>query len=96
MLFGLDRRIKSGVRIESYAVKNGESLFSSMDLTKLAEALRRSGVESVIGKTPFPSLCNEAYWLALEKYGGSAVFLHLPSIRRMTEEMMRGIQKALG
>lgn len=67
-----------------------------MDLTKLAEALRRSGVESVIGKTPFPSLCNEAYWLALEKYGGSAVFLHLPSIRRMTEEMMRGIQKALG
>lgn len=95
VLFGLDKRIKSGVRIESRAVKNGEFLFSALDLTRLAEGLRRGGVDSVIGKSPFPSLCNEAYWLALEKYGGNAVFLHLPPIRRVTEEMMIGIRDAL-
>ncbi|MDE7234210.1 MAG: hypothetical protein K2N29_04035 [Ruminiclostridium sp.] len=95
VLFGLDKRIKSGVRIESCAVKNGEFLFSALDITSVAEKLRRNGVESVTGKSPFPSLCNEAYWLALEKYGGNAVFLHLPSIRRMTEEMMIGIRNAL-
>ncbi len=95
VLFGLDKRIKSGVRIESRAVKNGEFLFSALDLTRLAERLRRGGVDSVIGKSPFPSLCNEAYWLALEKYGGNAVFLHLPPIRRVTEEMMSGIRDAL-
>lgn len=96
VLFGLDKRIRSGVRIESCAVKNGEFLFSVLDITSIAERLCRGGVESVIGRSPFPSLCNEAYWLALEKYGGNAVFLHLPSIRRMTGEMMIGIQKAFG
>lgn len=95
VLFGLDKRIRSGVRIESCAVKNGKFLFSALDITSVAEKLRRNGVESVIGKSPFPSLCNEAYCLALEKYGGNAVFLHLPSIRRMTEEMMVGIRNAL-
>lgn len=95
VLFGLDKRIRSGVRIESCAVKNGGFVFSALDITSVAEKMRRNGVESVIGKSPFPSLCNEAYWLALEKYGGNAVFLHLPSIRRMTEKMMSGIRNAL-
>lgn len=95
VLFGLDKRIRSGVRIESCAVKNGGFVFSALDITSVAEKLRRNGVESVIGKSPFPSLCNEAYWLALEKYGGNAVFFHLPSIRRMTEKMMVGIRNAL-
>ncbi|MCM1335433.1 MAG: hypothetical protein NC084_01990 [Bacteroides sp.] len=95
ILFGLDKRLGNGVRIEKSAVGDGEYLSSALDLTGLSEVLRRGGGNAEIGNAPFPCLCNEAYRLALRKYGGNAVFIHLPSIRRLMEERIGAIVSAV-
>lgn len=90
VMFGLDKSLRT-IRVERCAVRDGILLASAMDPEGIAERLRGRGADCAVGESPFPSLCNEAYWLALKKYGGNAVFLHLPSWRRMTGEMIRGI-----
>ena len=49
------------------------------------------GIQSSISKIPTRYLCNAAYYYMLEKTDGRAIFIHIPSVKNMSELMMEKI-----
>ena len=81
VMFGVDKALTSTVRIEKAAVLEGRKAVTTLDPEKIAESLEAAGITPVISDEPVPCLCNEAYWHALAKYSGKAVFIHIPTIK---------------
>ena len=94
IMFGVDKTLTSMVRIEKYAVKEGIKCASKLDLEKTAESINAAGVQSVISERPTAYLCNEAYWHALNKFSGRAVFIHVPTIKHMDKHLAEAIKLA--
>lgn len=53
--------------------------------TSLKETVR---TENVVSEIPTQYLCNTAYFNALHKFEGKAMFIHIPSLKNMSEDMM--------
>ena len=53
------------------------------------------GVENVVSEIPTQYLCNMAYFNALHKFEGKAMFIHIPSLKNMSEDMMDRIAKCM-
>ncbi|MCR5556873.1 MAG: hypothetical protein K6F75_04845 [Butyrivibrio sp.] len=96
IMFGVDKTLTSSVRIEKYAAKEGIRNASSLNLEKIAESINDAGVQVVISERPTAYLCNEAYWHALDKFSGRAVFIHIPTIMHMNKHMIEAMKLALG
>ena len=94
-MFGLDKTLKGSIRIDCVAIKDEVSLKSNIDFDSLAGKLNERGIRTTIGYTPTRSLCNEAYWYMLRKYNCHVVFLHVPSIKYITDSFIESIQTAL-
>ena len=94
-MFGLDKRLKGNIRIESVAKKDDVYLYSNMDLKKIAMNLNKYGINTTIGNMPIQSLCNEAYWYMLRKYNCHVVFFHVPSIKYITDIFIEKVKKVL-
>ena len=82
-MFGCDKSLKDGVRLERFAEKNGKKLETSLDLALLSQKLIDGGIANTISVTPTHYLCNEAYWYALKKFEGKAVFIHIPTLKNI-------------
>ena len=80
--------MKDGVRLERSAEKDGVKCETCLDVKLLSESLARKGVENVISETPTQYLCNEAYWYALQKFEGKAVFIHIPTLKNIDENFI--------
>lgn len=87
IMFGIDKNLKNIVRLEQVA-KNKITLHSNIDLNKISKNLIANGIDNFITDEPTHYLCNEAYYLALQKFNGKAVFIHIPSLKNMNNEMM--------
>lgn len=94
-MFGVDKTLRGNVRIERIAQKGDVCLCSKSDLDSIAERLNKNGIAANIGDTPTRSLCNEAYWHMLKKYDCRVVFLHVPSIKYITEDFIESIKAAI-
>lgn len=94
-MFGLDKTLKGKVRIEKHAVQNHKVVFSKLDLGTLVMKLNKNGVKAELGSNPKQTLCNEAYWHMLQKYDGRVVFFHVPSIRYIDENFIKGFRLIL-
>ena len=94
-MFGLDKTLKGSIRIEYAARRDNVCLYSDMDLDMLAGKLNERGIITSTGNTPAQSLCNEAYWYMLRKFNCHVVFLHVPSIKYITDSFIESIQTAL-
>ena len=92
ILFGVDKTLTSSVRIEKSAAKDDKKIYSELDLSDLIGSIKAVEIEAEISDDPKNSLCNEAYWQALTKYAGRAVFIHIPTIR-YADEMFLDILK---
>ncbi len=49
----------------------------------------------VVSKIPTKYLCNAAYFHMLQRVSGKAVFIHIPSLKNMSEGMMEEIVKCM-
>ncbi len=87
-MFGCDKSLKSCVRIERFAEKNGAKLETSLNLALLSEKLTDGGIANTISVTPTHYLCNEAYWYALKKFEGKAVFIHIPTLKNIDKSFI--------
>lgn len=99
VMFGVDKNLASNVRIEKTAYLNGEKRISRLNLEKISDTLNSVGIRSVISDNPTAYLCNEAYWLLLEKYSGRAVLIHIPTIKYADDafmEKMKAVFKQFG
>ena len=88
IMFGCDKSLNSCVRIERFAEKNGIKLETNLNLELLSKKLRNDGIENTISVIPTHYLCNEAYWYALQKFEGKAVFIHIPTIKNADESFL--------
>ena len=96
IMFGIDKTLTSTVKIEKYAANEGIKCASKLDLKKIAESIKAAGIQVVISERPTAYLCNEAYWHALNKFSGKAVFIHIPTIKHFDEHLTEAMKLALG
>lgn len=93
IMFGCDKSLKDCVRLERFAEKDGLKCETRLDVKLLSETLARDGVENVISETPAHYLCNEAYWYALQKFEGKAIFIHIPTLKNINEYFISKIKE---
>lgn len=96
LMFGIDKNLKDMVKIESVAQKENCRLVSSLELHDISKRLSAEGIRNSLSDKPTHYLCNEAYWYALRKFNGKAVFIHIPSIKNINEEFLIKMKLALG
>ena len=94
-MFGIDKNLTDFVRIESCAEQDGCFLTSNLPLEDIAEKLRANGVKNYISNTPTKYLCNDAYYRMLERVNGNAVFIHIPSIKQISDELIVAISRSI-
>lgn len=91
-MFGIDKNLTASVRIESCAERNGCILTSNLFLNDIVEMLRINGVRSSISDSPTKYLCNDAYFRMLERVNGNAVFIHIPSGKNMSPQLLDSLK----
>lgn len=96
VMFGIDKNLKDSVRIEAAAEIGRDRLVSNLDLSAISARLSAEGISNDLCDEPSHYLCNEAYWLALRKFHGNAVFIHIPSIKNMNSDFLEKMKKAVG
>ena len=94
-MFGIDKNLTDSVRIERRAEQNGCFLTSNLLLKDIAENLRVNGVKSSTSNRPTSYLCNDAYYRMLERVNGNAVFIHIPTLKHISDELITGIIKSV-
>ena len=88
IMFGCDKSLKSCVRIERFAERNGIKLETNLNLELLSRRLGEGGIGNVISETPTHYLCNEAYWYALQKFEKKVIFIHIPTLKNIDENFI--------
>lgn len=95
IMFGIDKNLKDTIRIEKAAQDDkGMKLFSALNLEDISERFNAVGITNALSDRPTHYLCNEAYWLILQKYNKKAVFIHIPSIRNIDKIFIEKIKQA--
>ncbi len=86
-MFGVDKNLNNNIRIETCAFYNGELVNTFFDMPSLEKVIKNSGVAYTVSNKPTEYLCNAAYYHMLKK-NQNAVFIHIPSIKGMNDELM--------
>lgn len=95
VMFGLDTSLKDEVRIETVAEWGDEERTTNVDCDEICRSMIASGVRCVVSNIPTKYLCNAAYFHMLQKFNGKAVFIHIPSLKNMSDDMMEKIVKCM-
>ncbi len=91
VMFGLDTNLKDMVRIEAVAEFDGMEEMTKIDCNAICRHMEENNFPCIVSETPTKYLCNAAYCHMLQKVGGNAVFIHIPSLKNMSECMMEKI-----
>lgn len=94
-MFGLDKKLKGNVRIDCVAQRGEVCLYSTVNFESIAMKLNQNGIITNIGNKPTQSLCNEAYWYMLRKCNCHVIFIHVPSIKYVTEDFIEKVRAVL-
>ena len=91
-MFGVDKKLIDKVRIETCAKYNDETVYTDFDTYYLETMLRSEGISYTASDKPTRYLCNAAYYHMLKK-NPNAVFIHIPSLKGMSIELMNKLIK---
>lgn len=86
-MFGIDKTLEDCVRIELKAEVGGEVRYTELDVSNLCHDMELSSVKCSVSDKPTHYLCNHAYFHMLGRCGNT-IFVHIPSVKNMTEEML--------
>ncbi len=95
IMFGLDTSLEDMVRIERVAELDGMIETTLVDCDTICRRLVASGIPCAVSEIPTKYLCNAAYYHMLQKVSGKTVFIHIPSLKNMSEGMMEKIVKCM-
>lgn len=95
VMFGLDTSLKDTVRIERVAELEGTQRATKIDCDQIYGYLTANGVRCAVSNIPTRYLCNAAYFHMLQKASGKAVFIHIPPLKNMSDDMMDRIMKCM-
>ena len=91
-MFGVDKKLIDKVRIETCAKYNDETVCTDFNVHYLEMMLGSVGVFYTISDKPTRFLCNAAYYHMLKK-NPNTVFIHIPSLKGMSVELMNKLIK---
>lgn len=83
------------MRLEKYAKKDDKLIYTRIDMNNISKMLSSQGIKSSISEIPTAYLCNEAYYYMLKKMNGRAVFIHIPSMKNITKELMEKLKNTV-
>ena len=86
-MFGIDKNLRNGIRIEACANYNGEFVTTSFDTVTLEKVIKDLGISYIISNKPTVYLCNAAYYHMLKR-NRNTVFIHIPSTKGMNPSLM--------
>lgn len=95
VMFGIDTKLTSTVRIEKVASLDAKKISSTLDLKEIEASLNTAGISAVISDKPTAYLCNAAYYHMLNRFSGRAVFIHIPPARYMVEDFLNKMKAGL-
>ena len=95
VMFGLDTSLKDAVRIENVAEWQSERIITKLACDAICKSMVAYGIPYVVSNIPTRYLCNAAYFHMLQKFAGKVVFIHIPSLKNMSESMMCKILECL-
>ena len=96
IMFGLDTKLRDVVRIEAVAEYDGIKKMTKIDCNTICRHMKETNIPCVVSETPTKYLCNAAYYHMLQKTDEKAVFVHIPSLKNMSEDMMERIVNCMG
>lgn len=91
-MFGVDKQLADKVRIETCADNNDETVNTNFDILGLKRSLKSGEISYTISDKPTRYLCNAAYYHMLKK-NPNTIFIHIPSLKGMSIEMMNRLIK---
>ena len=91
-MFGVDKKLIDKVRIETCAKYNDETVCTDFNVHYLETKLKSAGISYSISDKPTRYLCNAAYYHMLKK-NPNTVFIHIPSLKGMSVELMNKLIK---
>lgn len=94
-MFGLDKSLSNSVRIETVSALDGITLHTSLNAVAAQKCFEAEGISCDVSERPARYLCNAAYFHALNRFGGRALFFHIPPLRHMNSNMMQSIAEAV-
>ena len=86
-MFGIDKNLRNGIRIETCANYNGELVTTSFDIVTLEKVIKDLDISYIISNKPTAYLCNAAYYHMLKR-NRNTVFIHIPSMKGMNPSLM--------
>lgn len=92
-MFGIDKNLVDEIRIETCAFYNGELIHTAFELQPLERKLNDLKIQYAVSNKPTRYLCNAAYYHMLKK-NPNTVFIHIPSLKGMTDILMNKLQRA--
>lgn len=95
IMFGLDTSLKDTVRIELVAEYEGRIETTRADYAAICRCLEENDIQCIVSENPTQYLCNAAYYYMLHKTDGNAVFIHIPSLKNMSEEMIENLVRCV-
>ena len=75
-MFGIDKDLRNGIRIETCANYNGELVTTSFDIVTLEKVIKDLGISYIISNKPTAYLCNAAYYHMLKKNRKYSIYSH--------------------
>lgn len=95
IMFGLDTNLKDTVRIERVAKYEDRIENTKVDCAALCRCLEENDIHCIVSEMPTKYLCNAAYYHMLHKTDGNAVFIHIPSLKNMSEAMSNKLTRCV-
>ena len=92
IMFGLDKRLKNTIRFEKVAAIKGNMIFSKADFSKYVEVAEKLKLNYTISEKPTHYLCNEAYYQMMQKMNCPVFFVHIPTMKNMTEDFFEKLK----
>ncbi len=94
-MFGLDKSLTDSVRIETVSALNGRTPHTSLNSATARKCFEAEKILCTVSERPAGYLCNAAYFHALNKFGGRAMFFHVPPFRYLDDNMSQSIVRAV-
>lgn len=87
-MFGVDKNLVNEVRIETCADYDSEIIYTDFDIDFLQKELTEAKINFTISRDTTKYLCNAAFYHML-KVNSNTVFIHIPSVKGMSEQLTR-------
>lgn len=95
IMLGSDKNLNNSIRIETCAKYDSEVVYTGFCTDLLVRRFCEGSVAYSFSEKPTEYLCNAAYYQMLKR-NPNTVFIHIPSSKGMSEQLLGALANAIG